>query len=202
MERLSQPFALEIYLRRPVLFMIGEMESGSLELSGDIGIHDAARQALNRPVESVFEPLIVSDPQKTAHWRLLDIHKLLHAQTTLLQVANETIERQKIEAEAANEAESQFLANMSHEIRTPLTAILGFAENLLDSEINESERIGAVKTIVRNGEHLVQIINDILDFSKIEAGRMDVELLKLSPAQLISDVVSVMRVRATARQLD
>ena len=201
MERLSQPFALEIYLRRPVRMMLDDIEIHALVLPGDLGIHEAARQALDRPSESVFEPVVVSDPARPGQWRLLDIHTLLHAQTALLQMANETIEQQKAAAEAANDAKSLFLANMSHEIRTPLTAILGFAENLLDTELPEAERRNAAKTIVRNGEHLVLIINDILDLSKIEAGRVDAERLRFSPAQLISDVVSVMRVRANARQL-
>jgi signal transduction histidine kinase/DNA-binding response OmpR family regulator len=201
MERLSQPFALEIYLRRPVRFMLDEIEANALVIPCELGIHEAARRALERPTGSVFEPVVVSDSARPGHWRLLDIHTLLHAQTALLQMANETIERQKTSAEAANDAKSQFLANMSHEIRTPLTAILGFAENLLDPEMPEAERRSAAKTIVRNGEHLVQIINDILDLSKIEAGRMDVERLRFSPAQLISDVTSVMRVRANSRNL-
>lgn len=201
MERLSQPFALEIYARRPVRVMLDEIEGTALLLSGETRIHEAVGNALSRPSEFVFDPIVVADAASPGRWRLLDIHTLLSAQNSLLRVANETIERQKEAAESANHAKSQFLANMSHEIRTPLTAILGFAENLLEPGLDEHTRLGAVKTIVRNGEHLIQVINDILDISKIEAGRMDVERIRFSPVQLVSDVVSVMNARAVSKKL-
>jgi signal transduction histidine kinase/DNA-binding NarL/FixJ family response regulator/HPt (histidine-containing phosphotransfer) domain-containing protein len=199
LERLSQPFALELYMKRPVRQIQDVFDTDPDVLAASSNIHEAAHAALSRPTARAYEPVLIRCDDGSL--RVLDVHTLLLAQSRLLELANETIRKAKEAAEAASVAKSQFLANMSHEIRTPLTAILGFAENLLDVAMGDHERRIAIKTILRNGEHLLEIINGVLDLSKIEAGRLDVELLRVSPAQLAADVVSIMRVRADAKGL-
>ncbi|MEE8452226.1 MAG: ATP-binding protein, partial [Thermoguttaceae bacterium] len=96
------------------------------------------------------------------------------------------------------------LANMSHEIRTPMTAILGYAETLLtEGDITKAppQRIEAIRTIIRNGEHLLHLINGILDLSKIEAGKLKLEQVHYSPFQLAYEVTSLMDVKADAKGL-
>jgi signal transduction histidine kinase/ActR/RegA family two-component response regulator len=105
-------------------------------------------------------------------------------------------------AEAASRAKSDFLANMSHEIRTPMTAILGYADLLVDPSQAESQRIEHIQTVRRNGEHLMAIINDILDISKIEAGAMTVEQIELDPIAMVRDSIELMQVRARAKGLE
>jgi signal transduction histidine kinase len=93
---------------------------------------------------------------------------------------------------------------MSHEIRTPMTAILGFADVLLgeaDIDCAPPERVEAIRTIQRNGQYLLELINDILDLSKIEAEKLDVERIACSPAQVLAEVMSLMRIRADAKNL-
>jgi two-component system, sensor histidine kinase len=77
-------------------------------------------------------------------------------------------------AEAATRAKSEFLATMSHEIRTPLNAMLGMAELLSLSALDEEQR-DDLATLRSSGDALLILINDLLDYSKIEAGRLELE---------------------------
>ncbi len=108
---------------------------------------------------------------------------------------------EKLSAESANEAKSAFLANMSHEIRTPLTAIIGFAENLLEEDTLGPTQRASIHTIVENGRHLLHVINEILDLSKIESGRLEVEILPTPVLEVIADVESLIGMMARDKGL-
>lgn len=114
------------------------------------------------------------------------------------------LSKAKVAAEAATQAKSEFLANMSHEIRTPMTAILGYADLLVDDTAADRPAhisVDYVDTIKRNGEHLLAILNDILDISKIEAGKMAVESLPIRTLPMVRDVEKLMQIRARAKDI-
>jgi signal transduction histidine kinase/ActR/RegA family two-component response regulator len=111
------------------------------------------------------------------------------------------LEQSRLHAESSNRAKNQFLANMSHEVRTPLNGILGYTELLLRGadDGNENARLDFLKTIRDSGRHLLQLINDILDISKIEAGQFRVEPMSCSPDQILSEVISALRVSSAQK---
>ena len=105
-------------------------------------------------------------------------------------------------AERANKAKDEFLANMSHEIRTPMTAIIGYADVMLEPDQTISDRYDALLSIRRNARHLLDLINDVLDISKIEAGQMTVERVSSDLPQLVAEVASLLRPRVKDKGLD
>jgi two-component system, sensor histidine kinase len=104
-------------------------------------------------------------------------------------------------ADEASRAKSDFMAVMSHEIRTPLNAVMGFANLLSESRLDDAQR-GFVKTITTEGARLGALINDILDLTKIEKGRLILERLPFAPAETAQEVLRLLGPRATEKKIE
>lgn len=117
-----------------------------------------------------------------------------HQSMTALHMARQA-------AVAADRAKSEFLATMSHEIRTPMSGVIGIAELLARSDLNEKQRT-FVSAIVKSGEALTAIINDVLDLSKIDAGKMQVRPHPFDLVTMVEDVAMLLAPRAAEKGIE
>jgi PAS domain S-box-containing protein len=103
-------------------------------------------------------------------------------------------------AQEAAEAKSCFLANMSHEVRTPMNGVIGMADVLLTTSLDEEQR-GYAATIKNSAEALLVLINDILDTSRIEAGKLELRVGPFDPRELAARVVAMLEPQAQRKGL-
>lgn len=108
-------------------------------------------------------------------------------------------QRQQL-ADQANAAKTNFLAGMAHEIRTPMTGVLGMAELLLNTRLDERQR-GYADAIRRSGALLMRQLNDALDLARIEAGKLELADAPFDPATLLREIASIEQGLATQKGL-
>ncbi|MFO1076432.1 MAG: ATP-binding protein [Planctomycetota bacterium] len=125
----------------------------------------------------------------------------LEAAVRHIESTNARLLAAKEAADAANRAKSEFLANMSHEIRTPMNGVMGMAELLTKTGLDERQQL-YVGTLRRSAGALLHIINDVLDFSKMEAGRIEMEASDFDMRDVVEDVVEFLGNQANAKGLE
>lgn len=104
----------------------------------------------------------------------------LNAQRLALEKANKQLKK-------ADQLKDDFLAVTSHELRSPLTAIIAFAELLLDPQtgsLNPLQR-DYLNEITDSSNDLLNRVNEIRDLSRIKAGKMVLRFEKVQLKKLI-----------------
>ena len=222
---LTQDQVQFVYVRPGLMIRLGEQETYSqlyaeLEASIDLEFRQDYRQFQLNALQEAFAGGIgevvlemkmkMTDEQ--LHWTTTQIIHVNnpYSEDQLAILISRRTDEQRLKAErqqeilktalenatAASAAKSQFLSNMSHDIRTPMNAIVGMTA-IAGAHLNDPERVQAcLRKISLSSKHLLSLINDILDMSKIESGKLTIAQEPFNFAELITEVVELVRPQA------
>lgn len=105
----------------------------------------------------------------------------------------------KEEAEAMARIKNTIVNNISHEVRTPLTAILGFAEVLVEEVPPEHREFAEL--VYTSGKRLMQTLNSVLDFSRLESGEMSLKFEEVDVLTLVLEAHTLFTSQAEQKNI-
>jgi signal transduction histidine kinase len=100
----------------------------------------------------------------------------------------------------AKYAKSDFLADLSHEIRTPIGAVIGLANILLTTELDDKQR-QCVTVMHTAAEALLVMINRTLDIDRIGSRAINLQNAPFDMAVLLEQIVGIMSVKAQEKNI-
>lgn len=130
-----------------------------------------------------------------------------------LKHARDTIVRYGQELGRLNEEKNEFMGIAAHDLRNPLSAIIGYAEMVLEDAqaLNHSPPSGALaergRDLEENGRRIrdtaarmAGMVQQLLDANRIERGEMKLGLVPTDLVPLLASVIESQRQHAVAKQ--
>lgn len=117
------------------------------------------------------------------------------------RVLQDQLERTIEEAEKTSQTKSKFIASLNHELRTPLNGVMGMANLLMDTQLDERQ-LQYVETILTSTNMLLTLVNDILDVSKIASGKLEIEKVEFNLRTILSNTQHILKSLAVSKGLD
>ncbi|MEH2435941.1 MAG: PAS domain S-box protein [Nostoc sp.] len=113
-----------------------------------------------------------------------------------------SLQQQTEQLQEANRMKDEFLGILSHELRSPLNAILGWAQLLQRSKLNETLIARATETIERNAKAQTQLIEDLLDISRMMRGKLRLNVRTCNLVPMIESSLETVSLAAQSKEID
>ncbi|MGZ3913725.1 MAG: ATP-binding protein [Flavisolibacter sp.] len=101
-------------------------------------------------------------------------------------------------------AKTNFIATVSHELKTPL-ASSDFSLKLLQDErtgMLSTEQKELIENLKQDNQRMLKILSELLNMSQVEAGRIQLNVTKVSPSEIIKNAIQAVSANAKEKDID
>ncbi|MET0638033.1 MAG: ATP-binding protein [Chitinophagaceae bacterium] len=100
-------------------------------------------------------------------------------------------------------AKTNLIATISHELKTPLASSDISIKLLEDARVGPltGEQRGLVSTLRMDNQRMLRILSELLNMSQVEAGKIQLELSKVDPTEIVNAAISTVSSAARERSL-
>jgi signal transduction histidine kinase/ActR/RegA family two-component response regulator len=127
-----------------------------------------------------------------------------------VDVMNQALHTQALEAEAEARLSRRFLANISHELRTPLNSVIAFNTLVVedgDSPCSDSSHVEYCAAALTAAEALLGIINQVLDYTQLEnemqlSSKLELDNDLFSLRDVLDELLDIVGSRVNIRKVD
>ncbi len=131
LERMSRPYGLDLFLKRPLKSLYDFINTGMIILPANTLVVEAAEISLQRSGKLLSEPIVVELESNV--YRLVDVHQLLVAQSKIHKLTTKLLEEKTQEHLVQTEKMAslgRMVAGVAHEIKNPVNSVNGNLEYL------------------------------------------------------------------------
>ncbi len=79
----------------------------------------------------------------------------------------------------------RFVADVSHELKTPITSIMGYADTLLESEVDSEINKKFLERISAEAERMARLVSDLLTLSRYDTSKAKIEKTEFDLGELV-----------------
>lgn len=153
----------------------------------------------NKVTERILKPLYNLDPEhpdsNKIYEEILPLALKIQAQNRKLK------ENIYFELRSKQNRQSEFTANMTHELKTPLTSIRGFAELMMQGDLEPDTVKDFSASIYDEADRLIVLVNDIIKLAEMDEKEGNLSFEKTDIMQMTCDIRKKLSMGASKKNI-
>lgn len=95
----------------------------------------------------------------------------------------------------------EFVADVSHELKTPITSIMGYADTLIENEVDKETQNKFLERISSEANRMAKLVSDLLILSRYDTSRVKIEKTEFDLGELVKYTLEGLKLEIEKKNL-